>query len=78
VKYAVRQPQQSIKDSINLNNRTLERIIKKLLNCIPKTDFETCKLGGPGKIVQIDETMLNFKCKSHRGRLLSIIQILYA
>ncbi|KCZ78948.1 hypothetical protein H311_00001, partial [Anncaliia algerae PRA109] len=55
VKYAVRQPQHSIKDSIDLNDRTLERIIKKLLNCIPKTDFETCKLGGPGKIVQIDE-----------------------
>ncbi|KCZ81974.1 hypothetical protein H312_00617, partial [Anncaliia algerae PRA339] len=24
--------------------------------------------GGPGFIVQIDETMLNYKCKSHRGR----------
>ncbi|KCZ77920.1 hypothetical protein H311_01063, partial [Anncaliia algerae PRA109] len=23
---------------------------------------------GPGSIVQIDETMMNFKCKSHRGR----------
>ncbi|KCZ80015.1 hypothetical protein H312_02572 [Anncaliia algerae PRA339] len=51
VKYAVRLPQHSIKDSIDLNDRTLERIIKKLLNCIPKTDFETCKLGGQGKIV---------------------------
>jgi hypothetical protein len=25
-------------------------------------------LGGPGLIVQIDETMLNYKCKSLRGR----------
>ena len=25
-------------------------------------------MGGPGKIVQIDETMLNYKAKSHRGR----------
>jgi len=25
-------------------------------------------LGGPGRIVQVDETMLNFKVKSHRGR----------
>lgn len=23
---------------------------------------------GPGKTVQIDESMLNYKCKSHRGR----------
>lgn len=26
------------------------------------------KLGGLGSIVKIDETMLNYKCKSHRGR----------
>ena len=26
------------------------------------------KLGGLGKIVNVDETMLNYKCKSHRGR----------
>ncbi len=26
------------------------------------------KLGGPGTVVQIDEIMLNYKCKSHRGR----------
>ena len=26
------------------------------------------KFGGYGNIVQIDETMLNYKCKSHRGR----------
>ncbi|KAM0686401.1 hypothetical protein COBT_002374 [Conglomerata obtusa] len=26
------------------------------------------KLGGPGTHVQIDKAMLNYKCKSHRGR----------
>ncbi|KCZ79342.1 hypothetical protein H312_03264 [Anncaliia algerae PRA339] len=31
-------------------------------------DFRTNNAGGPGKIVQVDETMLNYKCKSHRGR----------
>jgi hypothetical protein len=31
-------------------------------------DFRTNKLGGIGKLVQIDKTMLNYKCKSHRGR----------
>ncbi|MGL5707435.1 MAG: transposase [Aeromonas sp.] len=35
---------------------------------MPSPDFGINKLGGPGKVVQIDETMLNFKCKSHRGR----------
>ncbi|MGL5706893.1 MAG: transposase, partial [Aeromonas sp.] len=35
---------------------------------MPIPDFSNNKLGGPGRIVQIDETMLNFKCKSHRGR----------
>ncbi|KCZ79051.1 hypothetical protein H312_03560 [Anncaliia algerae PRA339] len=35
---------------------------------MPGSNFESNKLGGPGFVVQIDETMLNFKCKSHRGR----------
>lgn len=35
---------------------------------MPSPDFTENKLGGPGRIVQIDETMLNYKCKSHRGR----------
>ncbi|KCZ79774.1 hypothetical protein H312_02826 [Anncaliia algerae PRA339] len=25
-------------------------------------------LGGSGSIVKVDKTMLNYKCKSHRGR----------
>ncbi|KCZ78374.1 hypothetical protein H311_00594 [Anncaliia algerae PRA109] len=35
---------------------------------IPVTDFHDNKQAGPHSIVQIDETMLNYKCKSHRGR----------
>ena len=35
---------------------------------MPESDFNNDKLGGPNKIIQIDETMLNYKCKSHRGR----------
>ena len=38
---------------------------------IPKPNFTNDKLGGIGKIVQADETMLNYKYKSHRGRSLS-------
>ena len=51
-----------------LSARTIDSIIAKLLELIPKPDFSERKLGGPGKNVQIDETMLNYKCKSHRGR----------
>ncbi|KCZ78321.1 hypothetical protein H311_00648 [Anncaliia algerae PRA109] len=48
--------------------KTIARIISKLVSTMPATDFSSNKLGGPGLIVQIDETMLNYKCKSHRDR----------
>ncbi|KCZ81104.1 hypothetical protein H312_01470 [Anncaliia algerae PRA339] len=35
---------------------------------MPQTDFSANKLGGLGVIIQADETMLNYKCKFHRGR----------
>ena len=43
-------------------------MLDKLVSKISKIEFENSKLGGPGAVVQIDETMLNYKCKSHRGR----------
>ncbi|KCZ78763.1 hypothetical protein H311_00198 [Anncaliia algerae PRA109] len=46
----------------------INKILKLFRNLIPNTDFSNDKLGGPGSIIQIDETMMNFKCKSHRGR----------
>ncbi|KCZ74977.1 hypothetical protein H311_04052, partial [Anncaliia algerae PRA109] len=42
------------------------------------TNFSNNKLGGPGKIIQVDETMLNYKCKSHREGLHLINLIPYA
>ncbi|KAG0440114.1 hypothetical protein DMUE_1974 [Dictyocoela muelleri] len=41
---------------------------KKNVDKIPIVNFTENKMGGQGRIIQIDETMLNFKCKSHRGR----------
>ncbi|KCZ80906.1 hypothetical protein H312_01679 [Anncaliia algerae PRA339] len=35
---------------------------------IPERNLSNNKLGRPGKIIQVDETMLNCKCKSHLGR----------
>ncbi|KCZ80992.1 hypothetical protein H312_01597 [Anncaliia algerae PRA339] len=68
IKYGCRQTRHSIKTNLNISDATIVKVIKKLIGLIPPTDFFENKLGGPGCIVQIDETMLNFKCKSHRGR----------
>ncbi|KCZ78689.1 hypothetical protein H311_00273 [Anncaliia algerae PRA109] len=68
VRYSCFMQVYSIKAALNLSPRTIERIMKKLIQKIPETNFESSKLGGPKFVVEIDETMLNFKCKSHRGR----------
>ena len=65
--YSVRQSLHSIKRLLDYDKKTIEMILTKL-KLKMATDFSNDKLGGPGKIVQIDETMLNYKCKSHRGR----------
>ncbi len=44
------------------------KVVGKSVGLIPEPDFQNDKLGEIGSIVQIDETMLNYKCKSHRGR----------
>ncbi|KCZ82385.1 hypothetical protein H312_00043 [Anncaliia algerae PRA339] len=64
----MQQTRHSIKINLNTSNATIAKVIKKLIGLIPQTDFFENKLGGPGCIVQMDKTMLNFKCKSHRGR----------
>lgn len=68
VKYSTRQPMHSIKEALDISNRTIERVLNKFRSLIPAPDYSNNKLGGPGKIIQVDETMLNYKCKSHRGR----------
>jgi transposase-like protein len=68
IKYSVRQQRNSIKLSMDVTKNTVTKVLKKLTSLIPTLNFSTNKLGGPDSIVQIDETMLNYKCKSHRGR----------
>jgi transposase-like protein len=51
-----------------LNKNYVTKVIKNLIDRMPHPDYTDNKLGGPGLIVQVDETMLNYKCKSHRGR----------
>ena len=67
-KYAVRQPYHSIANALAVKKNTLLKVLNNIRSRIPRVDFRDSKLGGPGFIVQIDETMLNFKVKSHRGR----------
>jgi hypothetical protein len=64
-KYSAKQTEFSIKVAIDLDDVTVEKILSKLKNLIKHPDFSRNKLGGPGIIVQIDENMLNYKCKSH-------------
>jgi transposase-like protein len=52
----------------NINKSTISKIIGDLIGKMPYPNFNDNKLGGPNHIVQVDETMLNYKCKSHRGR----------
>lgn len=68
IKYLTHQPIHSIIKYFKRNKSIIYKIIKKFRNLIPQTDFSINKLGGPGVLVQVDETMMNFKCKSHRGR----------
>ncbi|KAG0423786.1 hypothetical protein DMUE_6126, partial [Dictyocoela muelleri] len=67
IRYLMKQPLYSIMQCFK-GGSTIRRVIEKFNDFIPEANFSENKLGGPGIIVQIDETMMNFKCKSHRGR----------
>lgn len=54
--------------SVPKSENTVLKIIKKLINLMLETNFNNNKLGGFGKVVQVDETMPNYRCKSHGGR----------
>ncbi|KCZ78048.1 hypothetical protein H311_00932 [Anncaliia algerae PRA109] len=68
IKYVTKTQQFAIFEYFGSKKSTIQKIIKEFRSFIPETDFSLNKLGGPGVVVQIDETMLNFKSKSHRGR----------
>ncbi|KAG0438567.1 hypothetical protein DMUE_3015 [Dictyocoela muelleri] len=68
LQYSSRQSIYSINESLYVSKPVVLSIINKLIHQIPANDFSNDKLAGRIKIVQVYETMLNFKCKSHRGR----------
>ena len=67
-KYSTKQSLTSIQTTMNINIKLVRRVMSLMLIRISVPDFSANKLGGPGKIVQVDETMMNYKFKSHRGR----------
>lgn len=68
IRWSCKQSQQTILNSMCIDTRTFKKVINKFLDIVALYDNHIEKLGGPGKIVQVDETGLNFKIKAHRGR----------
>ena len=67
-KFSLKVPRHCIINSVKLSRTVVYKVIDGIIDKMSKPDFFTDKLGGPDKTIQIDETMLNYKCKSHRGR----------
>ncbi|KCZ81782.1 hypothetical protein H312_00822 [Anncaliia algerae PRA339] len=65
---------ENIKQSLIMQkSRSSYSVLRKIINEIIDLIRKYCilnpvRLGGYGNLVEIDETMLNFKVKSHRGR----------
>lgn len=69
LRWCSEQQQFSILRTINISKRTFLKVIRIFLEKIKGEQLiNPIKLGGSGCTVNIDETMLNYKCKSHRGR----------
>lgn len=67
IRWAKDIPQGITVSMLEIDHRTYKKIITKFLNLV-EDGFENNKLGGIGKVVQIDETALNHGIKAHRGR----------
>ena len=61
--------QKRILEDVDVNRITLTKLRSLLINKIKNHFIQNpIILGGPGIRVHVDETMLNYKVKSHRGR----------
>ncbi|KAG0441583.1 hypothetical protein DMUE_0937 [Dictyocoela muelleri] len=68
IRFSTDVPQHSINKSFGISIRTIKKVKVSFLKRVGRFDFKDDKLGGVNKEVQVDETSLNFKVKSHRGR----------
>ncbi|KAI5149855.1 hypothetical protein ENBRE01_1158 [Enteropsectra breve] len=67
-KYSIRQRRRSIDRNLSAVRKSIAKVIDKLVEAMPETEYSENMLGGPGMIMQIDELMLNHAVKNHRGR----------
>ncbi|KAG0436490.1 hypothetical protein DMUE_4199 [Dictyocoela muelleri] len=65
--YLTKKPLHSIL-SYFMRPRTVYRVISEFDKLIPAENFQNNKIDGPERLIQLDETMLNFKEKSHIWR----------
>jgi transposase-like protein len=68
LRWCAGQDQNSFVSSIQISTPTYRKLFILISEKMKISNESSRKLGGSGAIVQIDETMLNYKCKSHRGR----------
>lgn len=68
LKWSINTPQVTICSGMNIDKRTVKKVINKFLNIVKMYDTTEEKMGGPGILVEIDETALNHNMKAHRGR----------
>ncbi|KCZ75105.1 hypothetical protein H311_03923, partial [Anncaliia algerae PRA109] len=54
-------PITNIAQNLGISHAAIKKLITKFISLQESFDFRTNKAGGPGKIVQVNETMLNYK-----------------
>ncbi len=67
-RYSGKQQTFSIVQTLTVSRSTVEKLIHRLVDKMGKPDFSTNKLCVFEKIVQINETRVNFNSKSHCGQ----------
>lgn len=68
--WACGEIQVSIRTHLKLSKAVVVKLRNKILGIVViYKDCNPTYLGGPGIIVQVDETMINHKVKAHRGRV---------
>lgn len=67
--WSIGKQQVDILNLVEVSKNTYLKLRNFILKAIKKYYFlNPIRLGGPGIGIQVDETMLNYKVKSHRGR----------
>ena len=52
-----------ISNNFGVSKKAIWKVILTFVDKTGSDNFELHKLGDPGKIVQVDKTMMNYKCK---------------